>query len=247
MHDPELAEGVQHAWKRDKSNIKAEIEWSQLRRRWSAGFEDILEEGAALRNFDRMNPLQVLLFRYLFIPWIQTELDHHRRRINNFAKRANVHKLTPVGVPVDIHFRPHEKGARDFKVTLSNGAVAAARQEYTDEKHRVFQMVPTTFNEAADAIWTGLGIPLVNHLNVWMIYSDMLEQLEVSIQLGIIPMEVVRTWAAFVEGTTTEGDRAQVEAEEMNRGAQFPVDGDAPHGFRARGGPRGRRRSVVFG
>lgn len=44
-HDPSLVGTLQHRWCRKKKNISPEIAWSQLRRRFTPGFEDILELG----------------------------------------------------------------------------------------------------------------------------------------------------------------------------------------------------------
>lgn len=44
-HDPSLEGTLQHRWMREKKNIIPEISWSQLRRRFTPGFEDILDIG----------------------------------------------------------------------------------------------------------------------------------------------------------------------------------------------------------
>ena len=43
--DPHLEGTLQHRWMLGHNNIKPEIMWSQIRRRFSPGFEDILETG----------------------------------------------------------------------------------------------------------------------------------------------------------------------------------------------------------
>lgn len=44
-HDSTLLGTLQHRWMRDKKNVVPEIGWSQLRRRFTPGFEDIIELG----------------------------------------------------------------------------------------------------------------------------------------------------------------------------------------------------------
>jgi len=44
-HDPALAGTLQHRWMRSKKNIKPEIMWSQFQRRFTPGFETLLEQG----------------------------------------------------------------------------------------------------------------------------------------------------------------------------------------------------------
>lgn len=43
--DRDLRGTLQHRWMRSKKNVKPEIAWSQLRRRWTPGFEDIMDLG----------------------------------------------------------------------------------------------------------------------------------------------------------------------------------------------------------
>ncbi|KAJ6580551.1 hypothetical protein DFH09DRAFT_912476, partial [Mycena vulgaris] len=43
-----------------------------------------------------------LVFRWIFTPWLQKELDAYRERVNNTAKRADCSKILPHGVPTDI-------------------------------------------------------------------------------------------------------------------------------------------------
>ena len=40
--DPDLQGTIQNRWRREKKNIPPEIFWSNLRRRFTPGFEDIL-------------------------------------------------------------------------------------------------------------------------------------------------------------------------------------------------------------
>ncbi|KAJ7070248.1 hypothetical protein B0H15DRAFT_957851 [Mycena belliarum] len=45
LHDPSLQGTLQHRWMREKKNVKPEIGWSQMRRRFTPGFENILDIG----------------------------------------------------------------------------------------------------------------------------------------------------------------------------------------------------------
>ena len=58
--DPSLHETLQHRWCIDKTNIKAEAMWSQLRRQWSPGFEDILDYGLNEGLYSPSNALEKL-------------------------------------------------------------------------------------------------------------------------------------------------------------------------------------------
>jgi len=56
-HDPNLTGTIQHRWMRSKKNVKPEITWSQLRRRFTPGFEDLLEIGTTNGWYDTNRPL----------------------------------------------------------------------------------------------------------------------------------------------------------------------------------------------
>jgi hypothetical protein len=58
-HDPLLAGTIQHRWMHQKKNVKPEITWSQLRRRFTPGFENILEKGVAENWYDMNRPIDV--------------------------------------------------------------------------------------------------------------------------------------------------------------------------------------------
>lgn len=45
LQDPDLEGTLQHRWMREKKNVMPEIGWSQLRHRFTPGFEDILDVG----------------------------------------------------------------------------------------------------------------------------------------------------------------------------------------------------------
>ena len=59
IHDPTLDGFVQHRWMRAKKNIKPEITWSQLRQRFSPGFEALLDLGVDAGWYDPDNTLQL--------------------------------------------------------------------------------------------------------------------------------------------------------------------------------------------
>jgi len=62
--------------------------------------------------------LDSLAFRWLFIPWLQEELNAWVERYNNSRKRADRNKILPHGVPNDICAFPERFGALDFKVSI---------------------------------------------------------------------------------------------------------------------------------
>lgn len=56
--DSNLVGTLQHRWMRGHDNIKSEIMWSQFRRRFAPGFEDILQHGLNEGIYDPADTLQ---------------------------------------------------------------------------------------------------------------------------------------------------------------------------------------------
>lgn len=56
--DPTLGDTLQHRWMTNHFNVKPEIFWSQLRRRWSPGFEEVLDRGHLSGLYNPTNQIQ---------------------------------------------------------------------------------------------------------------------------------------------------------------------------------------------
>ncbi|KAI5999092.1 hypothetical protein EDD15DRAFT_2386441 [Pisolithus albus] len=181
MHDPTLEGYVQHRWMRTKKNIMPEIAWSQLRRRFSPGFESLLDTGVDAGWYDPDNTLQLMVFRWVFIPWLQVELNNYQDRINNSRKRRDKRKVLPHGIPELIYTCPGDYGALDFKVMVSPAAIKHVQQLYIVPDHAVFDLVPPSLNVYMEACYLQLGRPSVTRTSAWTIYCailDMMRQCE---------------------------------------------------------------------
>ncbi|KAJ6495112.1 hypothetical protein C8R45DRAFT_824067, partial [Mycena sanguinolenta] len=192
-HDPSLAGTLQHRWMNRKKNVLPEIGWSQLRHRWSPGFENILDYGV---NGDITTKPCIcrLVFRWIFIPWLQLELDRYREPLNNTAKRSDRNKILPHGVPNHIFEFPDEYGILDFKVQLKPGSVEHIRQLYAPRNHKVFQWVPPDFHDLAVQFHTQIGSPAINRDNVWGLYSAILNRFEHLDDVYAIPATIDYHW-----------------------------------------------------
>ncbi|KAJ7612540.1 hypothetical protein FB45DRAFT_874766 [Roridomyces roridus] len=104
-----------------EKKIKPEVGWSQLRRRFAPGFEDILDVGVNMGWCDPKALLEAcvvfflhLTFRWVFIQWLQSELDSYYR-VNNTAKCKDRNKMQMNGnlirlyLPLRVGGMPHVK------------------------------------------------------------------------------------------------------------------------------------------
>ncbi|KAG1847850.1 hypothetical protein DFJ58DRAFT_730028 [Suillus subalutaceus] len=169
MYDPALQGTLQHRWMRSKKNVKPEITWSQLRRRFTPGFETLLDEGVENGWYDSDNTLQHDLPLGL-IPWLQCELDRYQDRVNNTLKRPDRNKVLPHGVPNLIYESAEDFGALDFKVSVNQDAIDHVRNIYVKPDHPVFDLVPKPLNDLIQDCYDDLGRPPVTRQSAWTIY-----------------------------------------------------------------------------
>ncbi|PPQ93947.1 hypothetical protein CVT25_015839 [Psilocybe cyanescens] len=151
-HDPSLSGTIQHRWMLKKKNIKPEISWSQMRQRFTPGFEDLLEAGVVNDWYDINCPLDLLVFRWIFIPFLQKELDAWADRINNSCKHANHNKILPHGIHVEqaaIDYVQQEFAPPEDPVFLlihvEQAAIDYVQQEFAPPEDPVFLLVPPKF------------------------------------------------------------------------------------------------------
>ncbi|KIO05079.1 hypothetical protein M404DRAFT_107916, partial [Pisolithus tinctorius Marx 270] len=168
-----------------------EIMWSQLRRRFTPGFEAILEQGVKEGWYDIDNTLERLVFRWLFIPWLQGELLAYKDRVNNTAKCRDRNKASNRqsciffidswtnlkvmlhGVPNLIYESAGDYGAIDFKVKVDPVAIEHVRKLYITPTHPVFDLVPPAFGVHIESFYVDMGCPSVTRQNVWAIYREL--------------------------------------------------------------------------
>ncbi|KAJ7822909.1 hypothetical protein B0H14DRAFT_3875396 [Mycena olivaceomarginata] len=57
-------------------------------------------------DFPRRDPIEIFLFHWLFVPYLQNELDVWTKRQNGSIRRTYKHKILPHGIPDEIHENP---------------------------------------------------------------------------------------------------------------------------------------------
>ncbi|KAJ6612191.1 hypothetical protein B0H10DRAFT_1648990, partial [Mycena sp. CBHHK59/15] len=119
-----------------------------------------------------------LVFRWVFIPWLQRELDAYRERVNNIAKRADKNKVLPHGVPNHMHQAPEDFGVLDFKISVDPESIDYVRTLYAPPDHEVFELVPKDFAELAAEFYNQIGQPPITRTNVWNIYMELLTRFQ---------------------------------------------------------------------
>ncbi|KZP23893.1 hypothetical protein FIBSPDRAFT_684836, partial [Athelia psychrophila] len=195
-HDPILKGTSQDRWMRDKKNIPPEINWSQLRQRFTPGYKNVIKLGILEGWYDPADTLDCMIFHWVFIPYLQNELDKiminirynkYWDRVNKTVKRADHNKVLPHGVPNDMYKNAEVYGALDFKVTAEAEAIDYVCALYALKDHDVFHLVPPTFAVLAKGFYIEMGSPATTRSNVWKVYLDLQRRF---IALEAIPEQV---------------------------------------------------------
>ncbi|KAG2145936.1 uncharacterized protein EDB93DRAFT_1086874, partial [Suillus bovinus] len=190
-HDPALQGMLQHCWMRTKKNVMPEIMWSQLQHRFTPNFENLLDTGVHNGWYNAGNTLQIMIFHWIFIPWLQTELNAYKDHVNNTAKRHDHNKVLPHGIPELIYNSPEDFGVLDFKVCLSlPGAINCIRNAYINPSHTIFDLVLPTLSDHLASCYDHLRCPIITRDSIWGVYLDMLNVIQLSDDL---PAEIMPT------------------------------------------------------
>ncbi|KAF8574739.1 hypothetical protein K439DRAFT_1624100 [Ramaria rubella] len=176
MVDPSLEGTRQHRWMHGHNNVKPEITWSQLHCRFTPGVKYLLDDGLNKGWYDPSDPLDMLLFHWLFIPWLQGELDTWKDSHNMTPKHADKNKILPHGRPQLICEAPTMFNSLDFKVPLPQAAIENIQNQYAPADDPVFHLVLTAFDNLAHCIYNNIGHPTIVCDTIWGIYAQMLVQ-----------------------------------------------------------------------
>ncbi|KAJ3804862.1 hypothetical protein F5876DRAFT_70281 [Lentinula aff. lateritia] len=146
--DPSLQNTRQHRWKNHTQNVKPESVWSQMRRKFFPGIENILERGVINRLFDFNNPLE---------------------------KRPDKCKVLPQGIPDIICAKPYLYNTEDFTVKVPHELFNEMEAKYAPPDDPALQLTAPEFQVLADTVYASLGSPVVTLNNLWGVYLDLLE------------------------------------------------------------------------
>ncbi|KAF9447700.1 hypothetical protein P691DRAFT_637646, partial [Macrolepiota fuliginosa MF-IS2] len=112
-----------------------------------------------------------LLFRWLFIPWLQRKINYYIGLVNNKRKRKDKNKILPHGVPEDIFWEPEQYRACDFKVMVT--AFCVHSDIYAPLGDPVFQLVLPDFDCLVKTLYVSMGHPEVDMGSVWDIFCGL--------------------------------------------------------------------------
>ncbi|KIM63440.1 hypothetical protein SCLCIDRAFT_117537, partial [Scleroderma citrinum Foug A] len=117
-----------------------------------------------------------LIFYWVFVPWLQCELDAYKDCVNNTAKCCDCNKILPHGVPELVYTSPEDYGALDFKVCIYCEAIEHVCKLYIDPTHAVLiSWLRPLIHSWKCVTYTSLQCPPVGHNTAWMVYLNILD------------------------------------------------------------------------
>ncbi|KAH8982770.1 hypothetical protein EDB86DRAFT_3085880 [Lactarius hatsudake] len=137
---------------------------------WSVGFQQLLDEGVESGYYDIGDPLECLVFHFVFIPFIQQEVDAWVHQCNWTKHRSDQKKVLPNGTLMIILQKLHKWKATDYKVSISPEVFDEMEEKYAPPDDPVFKLVPHAFAVHANAVWMAMGSPQLQFNNAWEIY-----------------------------------------------------------------------------
>ncbi|KAG0703267.1 hypothetical protein DFH29DRAFT_982018 [Suillus ampliporus] len=160
--DPSLSDTLQHRWMHTKKNVKVECRWSQICCQFSPGFDMTLDQGLNNDLYNPDDPLERLVFLWLAVPWIQSELDDFIHGFNHTKRRVDKNKILPQVIPELIRSHPEDYDSLNFM------------RDWAPPDDPVFQLVPPLFHEHACCLYAAMNSPVVLSHNFWLVYLDLL-------------------------------------------------------------------------
>ncbi|KZT53393.1 hypothetical protein CALCODRAFT_440209, partial [Calocera cornea HHB12733] len=114
-----------------------------------------------------------LVFYWLFIPYLQSELDCWVHSVNYSSKRHDKNKILPQGRPQLIFEHATRFGTLDFGVKVDPTAIAALQPSYAPHDTPHLELVPLGFAAIAGALYNELGRPEVSWNTIWNVFRTL--------------------------------------------------------------------------
>jgi len=150
------------------------------------GFENLLNQGEirGLIEFSRRDPIETFLFRWLFVLYLQKELDMWTKRQNSSMRRAYKHKILPHGIPDEIHENPGKWGGKSFAVKVEDDLLNEMEALWAPPDSPVFELTSKSFNMHAQQLYDSIGCPTIHYDSIWDVFSQLKDRIEDQLEDG---------------------------------------------------------------
>lgn len=167
-----------HQFTDSPHNQKIECLWSQLMIQLNTALIDMLFESMESGQYNSDDPLQRVLFLYLWVPLIQDCLDKWMNDYNTYSKRTNSQSMLPGGCSPDLcYYAPASKDGVEGLIPIPAARVEELKAQNYPNAEELMATSPMWLREMCTAAAQALDIDLakINIDNVWTIFHKLLD------------------------------------------------------------------------
>ena len=131
-------------------------------------------EGLESNLYNDNDLLEGYIFRYLWIPFVQKELDLYREQINSTIRKKSKLAILPNDRPDLIYVNPTNYGLMECGFPLEPDDVSLVDsliKKYTVGTEAL--NLPEDFIEAAEIVYRNIGRPEIELSNIWFVFGTM--------------------------------------------------------------------------
>ncbi|EFP79746.1 uncharacterized protein PGTG_06067 [Puccinia graminis f. sp. tritici CRL 75-36-700-3] len=169
-----------HLFTKSTHNQKIECLWSQMMKQYNCELINHLFEAIEKDCYDPNDPVEYLLFIYLWVPLLQQGLDDWTNNYNNYKRRWDPKSMLPTRCSAEWCYKyPAEVGGEQGLICVPQNAVEALEEEFYPEAAEMMDTSPKWFSESIKELQVGmdLTIPPVDIHNVWDTFSLLLQSI----------------------------------------------------------------------
>ncbi|KAI7961840.1 hypothetical protein MJO28_002329 [Puccinia striiformis f. sp. tritici] len=177
---PEQAQEHMH-YTKSIHNQRIESLWSRMMTEHNRPVIDNILKHMEKEAYDDSDPLQKLLFVFLWVPVFQASADSWVESHNAFRKRRDKRTCLPTGVaPVFSYSNPEHFQTSDLLVPIPHERFDELLEEHYPNLEQMFTHTPAFFHDVASQLFRDMGYTFQNLAigHVWHVFDVLLPRLK---------------------------------------------------------------------
>ncbi|KAH9458276.1 hypothetical protein MJO29_005390 [Puccinia striiformis f. sp. tritici] len=164
-----------HRYSKSTHNQKIECLWSQFMREYNSELINQLYKAQEQGHYDPEEPVQKLLFIYLWVPLLQRGLDKWILDYNTYKRRVDRRSMLPSGCSADnCYERPEDYDAEQGLIPVELSVVNQLENDHYPDADDLMRTCPEWFSEIIEHLKSQLELntpQVVSTQNVWSVFA----------------------------------------------------------------------------